>query len=146
MMINMEYSINPLDMDDNDDDLTQNNMAVDCLVRCSSILPHSCSDPKVRSMLHMRTNKGTAISTPRLALYLIPLSCCISQFCDHANAVQTPRTGACYARFALPVVTGPYNPRFVSKSSSEHAHQLEALKGRLSTAQSRLNCRSENLV
>ena len=106
MMINMEYSINPLDMDDNNDDSTQNNMAVDCTVRCSSILPHSCSDPKVRFMLHMRTHKGTAILTPRLALYLIPLLCCISQFCDHANAVQTPRARACYARFAPPVVTG----------------------------------------
>jgi hypothetical protein len=50
MMINMEYSINPLDMDDNDDDLIQNNMAVDRTICCSSILPHSCSDPKVSAL------------------------------------------------------------------------------------------------
>lgn len=48
MMIDMEYSINPLDMDDNDEDLIQNNTAVDHTICCSSVLPHSCSDPKNR--------------------------------------------------------------------------------------------------
>ena len=47
MMIDMEYSINPLDMDDNDEDLIQNNRAVDQTICCSSVLPHSRSDPKV---------------------------------------------------------------------------------------------------
>jgi hypothetical protein len=47
MMIDMEYSINPLDMDDSNDDLIQNNMAVDRTICCSSVLPHSCSDSKV---------------------------------------------------------------------------------------------------
>jgi hypothetical protein len=55
MMIDMEYSINPLDMDDNDEDLIQNNTAVDHTICCSSVLPHSCSDPKVCISKRKRT-------------------------------------------------------------------------------------------
>lgn len=58
MMIDMEYSINPLDMDDSDDDLIQNNTSVERTICCSSVLPHSCTDPKVR-FLRVHTRERT---------------------------------------------------------------------------------------